>query len=253
MTVPLVIFGSYNIETTRWTFLSNSISMLILNSCGSSGSFVLQVSTGLEAFVQSTLSINAASDGPTAVARLDSTYEGRYKSLARSNLLIKRSDVGILLHVHCFLLQRKNCSIWSSEESTDSSPYHLYCLDIPKNWNEETTREESISILDQKTGFKKSRLDVLLCLRQVYLGCAQGLDVQTAKVRLVEFGPNVLSHKSRATWWWILWNAFFHPFNMILLVLAAISGATSDMSTLSIMVAMVVLSVGLRFWQVCFL
>lgn len=84
--------------------------MLILNSCGSSGSFVLQVSTGLEAFVQSTLSINAASDGPTAVARLDSTYEGWYKSLARSNLLIKRSDVGILLHVHCFLLQRKNCS-----------------------------------------------------------------------------------------------------------------------------------------------
>jgi hypothetical protein len=40
---------------------------------------------------------------------------------------------------------------------------------------------------------------------------------------------------------------------MILLVLAAISGATSDMSTLSIMVAMVVLSVGLRFWQVFFL
>ncbi|CAM6030359.1 unnamed protein product [Sphagnum balticum] len=115
------------------------------------GSFVLQVSTGLEAFVQSTLSINAASDGPTAVARLDSTYEG--------------------------------------------------------------------------------------------------LDEQTAKVRLVEFGPNVLSHKSRATWWWILWNAFFHPFNMILLVLAAISGATSDTSTLSIMVVMVVLSVGLRFWQ----
>ncbi|CAM6058207.1 unnamed protein product [Sphagnum tenellum] len=115
------------------------------------GSFVLQVSTGLEAFVQSTLSINAASDGPTTVARLDSTYEG--------------------------------------------------------------------------------------------------LDVQTAKVRLEEFGPNVLSHKSRATWWWIMWNAFFHPFNMILLVLAAISGASSDMSTLSIMVAMVVLSVGLRFWQ----
>ncbi len=141
----------------------------------------------------------------------------------------------------------------SPVQSTDSSPYHLYCLDIPKNWNEETTREESISILDQKTGFKKSRLHVVLCLRQVYLGCAQGLDVQTAKVRLEEFGPNVLSHKSRATWWWILWNAFFHPFNMILLVLAAISGATSDMSTLSIMVAMVVLSVGLRFWQVCFL
>ncbi len=141
----------------------------------------------------------------------------------------------------------------SPVQSTDSSPYHLYCLDIPKNWNEETTREESISILDQKPGFKKSRLHVVLCLRQVYLGCAQGLDVQTAKVRLEEFGPNVLSHKSRATWWWILWNAFFHPFNMILLVLAAISGATSDMSTLSIMVAMVVLSVGLRFWQVCFL
>jgi Mg2+-importing ATPase len=71
-----------------------------------------------------------------------------------------------------------------------------------------------------------------------------------AKERLEEYGPNVLSYKSASPWWLLLWNAFFHPFNIILLVLATISAATSDISTLTIMVTMVVISVGLRFWQV---
>lgn len=77
-----------------------------------------------------------------------------------------------------------------------------------------------------------------------------GLHADTAKARLEEYGPNVLSYKSAAPWWLILWNAFFHPFNIILLALATISGITGDMSTLSIMIAMVVISVTLRFWQV---
>ncbi|CAM6092107.1 unnamed protein product [Calypogeia fissa] len=76
-----------------------------------------------------------------------------------------------------------------------------------------------------------------------------GLTVHQAKDRLKEHGPNVLSHKSASSWWKILWDAFWHPFNMILIVLAIISGATGDIPTLSIMLVMVLLSVGLRFWQ----
>lgn len=41
------------------------------------GKFVLEVATGVEAHVQSTLSVNGASDGPTVVARLQSAYEGK--------------------------------------------------------------------------------------------------------------------------------------------------------------------------------
>jgi magnesium-transporting ATPase (P-type) len=77
-----------------------------------------------------------------------------------------------------------------------------------------------------------------------------GLTVGDANERLSEDGPNVLSYKSASPWWKILWDAFWHPFNMILIVLAVISGATQDISTLTIMLVMVIISVGLRFQQV---
>ncbi|KAJ7565807.1 hypothetical protein O6H91_02G076200 [Diphasiastrum complanatum] len=76
-----------------------------------------------------------------------------------------------------------------------------------------------------------------------------GLTTEDAKNRLKQFGPNVLSIKLARRWYKILWNAFWHPFNIILLVLATISGATSDKATLIVMCLMVVLSVGVRFYQ----
>ncbi|KAJ7561477.1 hypothetical protein O6H91_03G030100 [Diphasiastrum complanatum] len=79
--------------------------------------------------------------------------------------------------------------------------------------------------------------------------CLNGLTTEDAKKRLKEHGSNVLSTKMARRWYNILWNAFWHPFNIILLVLATISGATSDRSTLFVMCLMVVLSVGVRFYQ----
>ncbi|KAJ7556152.1 hypothetical protein O6H91_05G071400 [Diphasiastrum complanatum] len=76
-----------------------------------------------------------------------------------------------------------------------------------------------------------------------------GLMTEDAQERLKQHGPNVLSTKLARRWYKILWNAFWHPFNVILLVLATISGATSDIATVIVMCLMVVLSVGVRFYQ----
>ena len=47
----------------------------------------------------------------------------------------------------------------------------------------------------------------------------------------------------------VLWGAFWHPFNVILLLLAATSVVTRDAATAAIMLTMVALSTALRFWQ----
>ncbi|KAK9941817.1 hypothetical protein M0R45_007511 [Rubus argutus] len=46
-----------------------------------------------------------------------------------------------------------------------------------------------------------------------------------------------------------LWNAFFHPFNIILIVLSVISYITSDSPNGCIMLVLVLVSVCLRFYQ----
>lgn len=47
----------------------------------------------------------------------------------------------------------------------------------------------------------------------------------------------------------MLWSSFWHPFNAILLALAATSTLTGDAATAAIMLAMVACSTGLHFWQ----
>ncbi|KAJ7483116.1 Mg-transporting ATPase [Mycena galericulata] len=47
----------------------------------------------------------------------------------------------------------------------------------------------------------------------------------------------------------LLFNAFLNPFNVLLLILGAISIGTGDIPTFGVMIAMVVSSTGLRFWQ----
>ncbi|KAJ7547024.1 hypothetical protein O6H91_08G065400 [Diphasiastrum complanatum] len=76
-----------------------------------------------------------------------------------------------------------------------------------------------------------------------------GLVIEEAKERLQKYGQNVLSCKRASPWYSLLWNAFWHPFNVILLVLGAISAATGDKGTLFVMCLMVALSVGVRFYQ----
>ncbi|KAL3728687.1 hypothetical protein ACJRO7_033293 [Eucalyptus globulus] len=77
----------------------------------------------------------------------------------------------------------------------------------------------------------------------------RGLSFTEAERRLRESGPNAPLEYTFPSWWHLLWNAFFHPFNMILVVLSVLSYITSDNPNGCIMLALVFISVSLRFYQ----
>ncbi|XWS29573.1 hypothetical protein CRYUN_Cryun24cG0040400 [Craigia yunnanensis] len=77
----------------------------------------------------------------------------------------------------------------------------------------------------------------------------RGLSFTEAKRRLKENGPNFPLEYTFPSWWHLLWNAFFHPFNIILIVLSALSYITSDNPNGYIMLILVFISVSLRFYQ----
>ncbi|KAB1214517.1 Magnesium-transporting ATPase, P-type 1 [Morella rubra] len=77
----------------------------------------------------------------------------------------------------------------------------------------------------------------------------RGLSFTEAERRLKENGPNVPLDYSFPSWWHLLWNAFFHPFNIILIVLSVLSYITSDNPNGCIMLVLVFISVSLRFYQ----
>uniref|UniRef100_A0A2P2L2R4 Magnesium-transporting ATPase, P-type 1 n=1 Tax=Rhizophora mucronata TaxID=61149 RepID=A0A2P2L2R4_RHIMU len=76
-----------------------------------------------------------------------------------------------------------------------------------------------------------------------------GLSFTEADRRLKENGPNVPLEYAFPKWWNLLWNAFFHPFNIILIVLSVLSYIASDSPNGYIMLILVFISVGLRFFQ----
>jgi Mg2+-importing ATPase len=76
-----------------------------------------------------------------------------------------------------------------------------------------------------------------------------GVSWAEAARRLHEFGPNELSSQKPPSWPVVLWAASKHPFNGVLLALGLVSYATGDLKAAIVMAAMIVLSVGLRFWQ----
>ncbi|KAK2465045.1 hypothetical protein APHAL10511_003121 [Amanita phalloides] len=77
----------------------------------------------------------------------------------------------------------------------------------------------------------------------------EGLEASEAQQLLKKLGPNELSNVKPPTWWWLLLSALPNAFNILLIVLAIVAIATSDIATFSILLLMVVLSVGLRFIQ----
>ncbi|MGC8989576.1 MAG: magnesium-translocating P-type ATPase [Verrucomicrobiia bacterium] len=77
----------------------------------------------------------------------------------------------------------------------------------------------------------------------------EGLAWPEAQRRLQQFGPNELSAQKPPGWPLVLWSALKHPFNAVLGILAVISLATGDLKAAVVMVTMIALSVGLRFWQ----
>jgi Mg2+-importing ATPase len=70
-----------------------------------------------------------------------------------------------------------------------------------------------------------------------------------ARRRLGESGPNELASQKPPAWPIVLWHALKHPFNGVLTALAAVSFATGDLKAGIVMLSMIVLSAGLRFWQ----
>lgn len=77
----------------------------------------------------------------------------------------------------------------------------------------------------------------------------RGLSFTEAERRLKENGPNVPVEYRFPSWWHLLWTAFFHPFNIILIVLSALSYLASDNPNGCIMLVLVFISVSLRFYQ----
>ncbi len=78
---------------------------------------------------------------------------------------------------------------------------------------------------------------------------SQGLSQEEAERRLEEHGPNMVAREKRHTWLGLLGRALVNPLVILLSILATVAYATGDIRAGTVMVAMVVLGVVLRFVQ----
>lgn len=67
--------------------------------------------------------------------------------------------------------------------------------------------------------------------------------------RQVLFGKNVIESHSTRAWYSILVSSIFDPFNMLLIGIAALSFYLQDLKTFVIMIIMVSVSSGIRFYH----
>jgi Mg2+-importing ATPase len=95
----------------------------------------------------------------------------------------------------------------------------------------------------QTAGLAASAVYALLATR------AQGLGTEQAAARLAEHGPNVLARDRRASFPRLLWNAVINPLVILLAILATVSFSTGDPRAGSMMILMIILSVGLKLYQ----
>src|SRR5678816_2229464 len=77
----------------------------------------------------------------------------------------------------------------------------------------------------------------------------EGLPSGEAAARLAEHGPNVLPRDERPSLARLLWRSVINPLVLLLAVLATVSIATGDARAATMMVLMIVLSVGLKLFQ----
>ena len=77
----------------------------------------------------------------------------------------------------------------------------------------------------------------------------EGLTSAEAQARLAEHGPNVLAKDQRPGIFTLLWRAVLNPLVILLAVLATVSFATGDARAATMMLLMIVLSVGLKLIQ----
>jgi P-type Mg2+ transporter len=76
-----------------------------------------------------------------------------------------------------------------------------------------------------------------------------GLSDESAALLLDQYGPNVISGKKASAWPGLLRHALLNPLVILLAILATISFVTEDVRAGTVMVAMIVLGVSLRFIQ----
>jgi Mg2+-importing ATPase len=76
-----------------------------------------------------------------------------------------------------------------------------------------------------------------------------GLSEEAASAALAKHGPNISMAERRLAAFTMWWMAVMNPFNILLTTLACVSIATKDGATFGVMMAMVVASTGLRYWQ----
>jgi Mg2+-importing ATPase len=108
---------------------------------------------------------------------------------------------------------------------------------------DDTPRSRGIDLLREA-----ARLDCGAVLDRIGASEA-GLAHEEAEARLKQHGPNEVLHERRATWHGQLLRAFNNPFNVLLVVLGAISYATHDLKGTAVLSVMVALSSLLRFAQ----
>jgi P-type Mg2+ transporter len=76
-----------------------------------------------------------------------------------------------------------------------------------------------------------------------------GLTEEEVERRRERFGPNEVAREKPPTWYAELARAFANPFNILLTILAVVSGLTGDQEAMTVIVVMVAFSTGLRFVQ----
>ncbi|KAG1869772.1 hypothetical protein C8R48DRAFT_699663 [Suillus tomentosus] len=76
-----------------------------------------------------------------------------------------------------------------------------------------------------------------------------GLTDDQASEILKTHGPNTPVAERRLAALRMFWGAIVNPFNILLTILAIVNAATGQLSTFVVMMAMVVASTGLRYWQ----
>lgn len=77
----------------------------------------------------------------------------------------------------------------------------------------------------------------------------RGLTEEDAEAIAERVGLNEVEHEKPLLWWSHLWHCYTNPFNLLLTILAMVSYVTRDASGALVIIAMVLLSTFLRFWQ----
>jgi Mg2+-importing ATPase len=77
----------------------------------------------------------------------------------------------------------------------------------------------------------------------------EGLSTREAAARLARSGPNAVEHDAPLPPWLHLWHCYQNPFNLLLTALAGLAYLSADLRATTVIVAMVALSVAVRFVQ----